>query len=547
MKNTFKYQLLFFTAIFSGLAAMAQKDTTKKQVIDIVSSYKPVLRNAVKINWSASQLVVDTNKLKVKYEVPAQNLFYTYQPIALRPLAIQPNDTLELGVRNYLKTGIGNYSTPFVSTGLSFGDGKTSLLNIYGDYISSRGKIKYQDYSKLNAKISGSYFTEQSEVYGAGGVNFSDNYLYGYDHNLYNYIKSQVRQQFQNLFVKIGARNVSANEMGIKYDPRVQVNIFTAKNKLSENTIVAEVPLEMPVGEKFTAKIVAKADMTAYKTKDLLPANIKIKNNVFQIAPEVIYTNPAYTLHGGLTPVMDNGKFMLLPNIYGEAKLGDNPFLFQAGFVGKITKNTYQYLSGINPFINTLTAQNNTKELELYGGIKGAIGKHFNFSAKAGLVEFDNFALYVNDTTGDQKSFKINNEAGVTALRIHGDFSYVNQDKFTLNGGITFNGYTGMQNNDAAYGTVPLEMNASMRWWAFNKVLLKTDLYVFGGGPYLLPGNITKNLQGAADLSIGGEYVINKRFSAFADINNLLNSKYQRWKNYQVYGINVLGGVIMRF
>src|SRR5436189_421239 len=75
----------------------AQKDTTKKQTIDITSSYKPVLRNAVKVNFSATNLPADTSKILGPYTVPPQNLFFTYQPISLKPLALQQDTALELG------------------------------------------------------------------------------------------------------------------------------------------------------------------------------------------------------------------------------------------------------------------------------------------------------------------------------------------------------------------------------------------------------------------------------------------------------------------
>ncbi|MES2429327.1 MAG: hypothetical protein V4556_00240 [Bacteroidota bacterium] len=546
MKSS-KYFLLFIIALFSCAGVFAQRDTTKKPTIDITSNYKPVLRNAVKINLSASQLSSDTSKIKMNYVVPAQNLFYTYQPIPLRPLAITPNDTLDLGVRNYLKIGIGNYSTPYLKAGLSFGDGKTSLVNVYADYISSKGKIEHQDYSKLNAKLTGSYFTEQNEIYGGAALSISDNFLYGYDHSLYTYNKNDVRQRFQNFTVKGGIRNTAVNEFDIKYDPSVAVDIFINENKLSENSVVLNVPIEAPFGDAITAKVVANADITSYKTKNQLPANIKLSNNVFQIAPEVVYTAPMYTIHGGLIPAYNNKKFTLLPNIYGELKLADKSFVVQAGFVGKIIKNTFKNLSNTNPYILPVLSQLNTEEVELYGGIKSTVGKHFNFSAKAGLVSFKNFPLFLNDTLNDQKGFIVSNDASMEAVRVHADMSYINQDKFTLNGGVTFNGYTGMRTHDAAYGTVPFEINASMRWWAFDKIKLKSDLHVFGGGPYLLKNNITKDLKGAADLSAGAEYSINKRLTAWADINNLLNNKYQRWNNYPVYGINFLGGIIMKF
>ena len=115
--------LLMTATCFSSTNLMAQRDTTR-QSINITSSFKPVLRNAVKINFSGSQLLADSNTSVRPYIIPAQNLFYAYQPIALRPLALQQDSNLYLGVRNYIKAGFGNYTTPFVKAGLSFGDGK---------------------------------------------------------------------------------------------------------------------------------------------------------------------------------------------------------------------------------------------------------------------------------------------------------------------------------------------------------------------------------------------------------------------------------------
>ena len=109
------------------MASFAQRDTSKKTTIDITSAYKPVLRNAVKINLTAAQLNADTSRPNLVYNIPPQNLFYTYQPIPLKPVALQQDSNLYLGLRNYLKVGFGNFSTPYVSGGFSFGDGRKSL------------------------------------------------------------------------------------------------------------------------------------------------------------------------------------------------------------------------------------------------------------------------------------------------------------------------------------------------------------------------------------------------------------------------------------
>lgn len=550
MNTLSKIKYSFTVALFCicSLSAFAQKDTTKRQSIDITSSYKPVLRNSVKMNFSASHLNADSNRAVGAYSIPSQNLFYTYQPGTLKPLALQPDTMMQLGIRNFVKVGLGNYSTPYVNAGFSFGDGKTSLVNVYADYVSSKGSIKNQDYDELNIKAAGSYFTKTNEVYGSAAVRQQGYHLYGYNHDSVTYTKEQVLQSFQTLKLAGGIRNKAVNGTGINYDPNVEINLFSLKDKLSESSLALTAPVYKTFEDVFTIKVTAKADITSYKSKNL-DSNVSFSNNVFYLAPELMYVSPEsmFNIHAGVTPAWDNNKLSVLPNIYGELKLQEEAFMLQAGLIGRIIKNNFQNLSAINPYLETPRTQLNTKEIEFYGGIKATVGDHFNFSAKTSYIRYTNLPLYINSGV-DQKTFAISNEEKATNLKIHGDLSYINQDKFTVNAGLTINGYTSITDNDKAWGTLPLELNGSLRWWAFKQVLLKADYMGFAGGPVLLPNNNTDaKLKGANDLSAGVELVITKKISAWLDLNNIFNNKYQRWLNYPVYGLNILGGVILKF
>ncbi len=546
-RRLFVICLLLLAFCVLPLFSMAQKDTTKKTTtIDITSSYKPVLRNAVKLNFSASHLSSDSTHPNLNYDIPAQNLFYSYQPIPLKPLALQQDTNLYLGQRNFVKVGYGNFSTPYVSAGFSFGNGKKFLANVYADYISSKGKLLYQDYSRLHIKAAGSYFLPKNEVYAAVDVKMNENFLYGYDTSLYKYTRKDVRQQFQDLSIKAGIRNTVTGEYGINYNPSLQVSNFINVNRLAETSALLTIPVEKQFGEVFAFRVEGRADITSYTTKDVFP-KIKLNNNVFSVAPSIVFSTPRFSINGGLIPTWDNGKFIWLPNVYAEATIAENKFAFQAGWVGRLTKNTYRNLSEINPYLKTLTAQLNTKEVEYYGGIKATLGKHFNFNAKAGLVTYTNLPFFINDTATDNKGFVISNETGVRNLRVHGDVSYISQDKFTVTAGLTFNGYTGMKSNAKAWNTIPMEFTSSLRWWALKQVLLKADFYAFGGGHFLAKGNVSRVFAPGSDFSAGIEFKISKMFSAWMDVNNIFNTKYQRWHNYEVYGLNLLGGVRVNF
>ncbi len=529
---------------FSGIA---QKDTLKKKsTIDINSAYKPVLRNAVKINFSASHIVADTTVPPLTYNIPAQNLFFSYQPIPLDPLALQQDTSLYLGLRNFVKLGYGSLSTPYLNAGFSFGDGKRFLANVYANYISSKGKLLYQDYSRLHIKGTGSLFLPSNEVYADVNVRMRDNFLYGYDTSIYKYSKKDVRNQFQDLSAKIGIRNTRLGEYSINYNPSLEVSNFININKLTETSFLVSIPVEKQFGEAFAFKVEGRADITQYSTKNQ-PLNVKLNNNVFQVAPSIVISTPRFSINAGVLPTWDNGNFVWLPNVYAEAYIKENIFAFQAGWVGRYTKNTYRNLSEINPYLKPFTAQLNTKEVEYYGGIKGALGKHFNFNVKAGYVTYTNLPFFINDTATDNKAFVISNESKVRNLRVHGDVSFISKEKFTVTAGLTLNGYTGMQSNARAWHTLPMEFTSSLRWWAFKQVLLKADFYAFGKRHYLEKGNISRVLDPGSDLSAGIEFKINKTFSAWMDVNNIFNTKYERWNNYPVYGLNLMGGVRVNF
>src|SRR5664279_2418700 len=198
---------------FSFNSAKAQQDTSRRQTIEITSSYKPVLRNTVKINLYASPLTADTTRPRLAYTIPAQNLFFAYQPVSLNPLALDADTTLQLGERNQLKIGFGSFTTPYVAGAFSFGDGKKNLLNVYGNYISSRGNIDNQDFSEINVKGAGSIFTPKNEIYANAAFAQHEYYQYGYNHLLDSFNKTDIRRSYQDFSAGVGLRNIAVNDL----------------------------------------------------------------------------------------------------------------------------------------------------------------------------------------------------------------------------------------------------------------------------------------------------------------------------------------------
>jgi len=544
MTNSFyKIVPVFCLAVFFSNKSNAQVDSTRRQTIEITSSYKPVLRKTAKINLYASPITADTSRPRLAYDIPPQNLFFAYQPVTLKPLTLDTDTSLQLGDRNQLKVGFGNFTTPYVSGAFSFGDGKHNLLNVYGDYISSRGKIKNQDFSEINLKGMGSIFTEKNETY--AGVAFAQHeyYQYGYDHSIHDYLKQSLRRSYQDLSAKVGYRNIALNSLGINYDPHLELHAFTREGKVSETDLIVNIPAEKRFGDKVSLKVEARGNFAKYTEKN---SSLQLTNNLFELAPELVFYSDRFTFHGGVTPSWNNNTVAILPNIYGEAQLQEKVLVIQAGWIGRYIANTFRSLSKQNPYMEDPTFLNNTKEVQFYGGIKATVGTHFNFNAKAAFISYKDMPLFVNDPE-DGKSFILTNESSLKNLQIHGDMNFISQDKFTVTAALDLNTYTGMHDNAKAWGLFPLQFTGSLRWNAFKQLLLKGNLYAFSGAQALLNDGSEKNMKGGTDLSAGAEFKINKQFSAWLDFDNILNSKYQRWNNYPVYGLQVIGGVLIHF
>lgn len=538
-------QTIIFSVIFLLLAlpGFAQRDSIQGQTIEVTSAYKPELRNSVKIDLHASPLTPDTSRPRMAYSIPAQNLFFSYKPVTLTPLSIQTEKEMELGTRNFVKAGFGNLSTPFISGAIGFGDGKQGLVNIFGDYISSRGKIENQDFSEINLKGTGSLFSKGHETYASLGFAQHEYYQYGYDHTQFTYKKSDLRRSYRDLNMGIGFRNTAMNDMGINYNPHIELHAFTRENIVDESSLLVDLPAEMKVGESVTIKLKGVAEVNGYKIND---KDLKVTNSLFQLAPELVFESDRFKFHGGITPSWNNSELSILPNVYGEVQLQDNALAIQGGWVGRYQVNSFRTLSGENPYIQDPVFFYNTKEIEYYGGLKASVAGHFNFNAKAAFIEYTDKPLFINDDF-DQKSFLVVNESRINNFQIHGDLNYINQDKFTVTGALDLNTYGGLKDNSRAWGLYPLKITGSLRWYAFDQLLVKGDLVAISGAKALLPGDHVRNMKGGTDLSVGGEFKINPMFSAWLDFNNLLNSNYERWNRYPVYGFQVLGGVIVRF
>ena len=237
MKKQLTYKSLFLgLGVFSFGFSFAQKDTTKHGGIDIVSTFKPVLREAAKINFNASPPSADTTKAKLSYEIPNQNLLFAYQPGSLKPLALDIDSGGRFDNSSYVKVGFGSLRTPFVQAGISFGDGKTAGLNIYAKHVGSDGKRDYQKFANTDVKLSGFFQSGNNLEWDASiGMKQNRTYKYGYEPQTLLFPVDSLKQNFQTISGRVAVHNIKKTEFGLTYWPEVKIDVFSDNLKNSES------------------------------------------------------------------------------------------------------------------------------------------------------------------------------------------------------------------------------------------------------------------------------------------------------------------------
>lgn len=536
-----KYSILAAIVLTTGIIASAQ-DTTKGKEVNVTSQFKPTLKEAAKINFNATPPAADTTRPRLQYNIPNQNLSLAFQPGSLKPLALEADTGGRWGNESYVKVGYGNFKTPFVQAGVSFGDGRNAGLNIYAKHSSSKGTIPFKDYSSsqvdANAFIKTAKNLQWNFRFGGQQEVFNK---YGFEPKTLVFPQDSIKVKYQTWRGRINFHNITRTELGLSYAPELKIDVFNDRLNNSESNTYINLPLQKTIGTAFEVDLAATANLSRYKPNN----KTGIANNYFYFSPSVLFKKENINISAGLRPAWDNGQFKMFPNILAEFKTKEYPFSIQFGWTGYLRNSGFQYQAGLNPWIWAPATVNNTKIEERYLGIKGSVGDHFNYSAKASYNIINNQPLFVNDTASG-KSFRSLNEPDLKMYSIGGELGYTVGETFSVISNLSLNTFK-VKDNAKPWGLLPLEWKTSMRVQVLKDLYVNSALYIFDGPWSMTKPGKTKNLPAATDLSAGLEFKVYKNIKLWMQFNNVFNKEYQRWNQYPVYGFNFLGGVVFSF
>src|SRR5699024_6511601 len=375
----FRFLLPACLIMLSTIGMAQQKnDSLQLQTIDIYNVYQPTLPAAAKINLNASLPSKNQNKPNLVYSIPSQNLHLSYMPVSLQPLAIGIDTTNGQLYKNYIKAGIGNHSTPLIQMGLSNANELPFQYGLNLNYLSSKGNLEHQQFSKADLLLYGKYYTPSNLIHAEAGYDRHGIRYYGYDHSdSSKVIDDNIKQVYNTFSFKLGMQNTEENGLKLNYQPKIGFTSLFDKYNRTESSFLVDIPLQKVIVEDIYLSAEVKADLSRYADEENT-----YTNSLVSIHPAIEITKEHFMLHAGLNPTWSKGDFYLLPDIVNETDLIKNKLILSSGWIAYFNKNSYGSIVKENPFIKAYNDPLNTRTVEKYTGIKGSINNHFTYNTK---------------------------------------------------------------------------------------------------------------------------------------------------------------------
>jgi hypothetical protein len=296
------------------------------------------------------------------------------------------------------------------------------------------------------------------------------------------------------------------------------------------------------------------ADYSFYLNQDLLATDYVMD---IGLVPAIVLDGSFYYLKAGVRLNLDMGdstRFQLYPAIQAKLFLLESAVEIYSNFGGGLRRLSFKNLTDRNPYVNSILPLHwENTQFNYFGGFKAAFNQNFELHFGVVYQIISDKSFFVTD-----RSLLLNN-------RFTLDFDDVQLFQFTAEAAYKFNELIGLHLN---YSMNEFTMSNLAQPWHEPLSVLKTRLdanpmpkislqaEIIAGGKryapnYVISNNITVEevveLAPYFDLNIGAEYRFNERFTSFVTLNNLLNSKYPRFLNYPVFGIQLFAGISYSF
>jgi hypothetical protein len=517
--------------------------------IVVTTSYKPVLAEAVKIRRNPDLDDVTPYKAPLSYS-PIDKKLSQDNNIRQLDAMKRPAEQDSAQTNNFARAGIGSMKTTFAEA--YFGNGKDAALQV-GGYIKhlaqSGTAINKQNDSRQEVGVFGKSINADNTLTGRITYKRHGTYFYGIDQDNPPVNFEPAKQTFNTIGAEGEvAKNFKDEENAFTYAAKIKGYIFSNAYSAKESNVVVSGFLNKTV-KQFYAGLSASLDLATQK--DVAYSD---NNSIIRANPYIKFQGDNYKIDAGVNIAKEFGvssRFFIFPAAKLEFQVVPDYVRLFAEAKGDVNRASLKDLTDVNPFLGeNVRLVNSVDKLDISVGLKGTLAPGLGFKAAIFRNSIKNLPLFVNNFAETFNKYQVIYDNGDTRVSgFNGELDFKASEDVNVYGRVEFKDYK-MASEAQAWNLPKFILTAGTSIHINDKVDINGSLMFRGAtqDPLLVTGSTTADpvythIASFADLSGGVTYKINKQFSVFAQVNNILNATSKTWVYYPNYGFNIFGGL----
>lgn len=563
---------VIIASLFLACGWSAQAQTITEEQVTVIAPYSPTITKAQKIPEFPAAETNTNSKFKLEYYTNPKLMATHFELKDLQAARyVSPNNPKYK--QNVIKAGFGLYTTPYAELFLNGKLNSNWTVGLHARHLSSKASVKdfgYSGFSQNGAEFWTKNIGKRKVVWLSGFYQRDAYHYYGFhpDDYLTQYVTppdfdSLTAQTFSDAGLKFEVFSTQGQtKNGFKIDG--QYRYFWDKFNNLENLVDLNGTFRRPieflglknqsVGVGLNTEVVVtnwKANTqplnfvpqtnSIYSPQNFFHGKIDLRG-FYNIAYDRFDFKAGAVLSVGLD---STSTIKVYPDFRVKATIISNVLDYFLQFDGKLMSPSYYSLTRENPFVAANVPMKYTSQTyRIKTGFNVNIAGIADVKLWGSKERLQNAAFFTSDTTSlyNNQYWLLYDDAD--RLQIGGDVE-VNYKGVDFNFQLVYQDFT-PDNERQAWYKPSWTSRVEASYWLYDNLMLSIEVQS-RSKVWAKVGNTEQQLKGWMDIGAAANYHLNKQFSAFVQLNNLLSQQYQLWYNYPVKGFGAMAGVSYAF
>lgn len=337
----------------------------------------------------------------------------------------------------------------------------------------------------------------------------------------------------------IGYRNIETTEDGIDYQIHAGGRFLAIDRyeNYTETAFLANGQLSKAINNNTSFVLVADMEIAKQQVND----TGNNKREAYTFNPGFTYSNESFYVNLFADLFLDKDNFTPFADIEFGINVYNKSVQPYLGVNQEVFSNTMWRHYHQNPFFATdLDIGQNSISQKYFAGVRGKLKSYLLFDISGGYEDVENYGFYFLDRGVFDLVYD-----DMTNVYVNAEIA-INPSSNTEFGGTVNHNFYKTSNIPTATNLPSYRHSVYGELAIWEKVNIRTDIFFTDAVDYLNNTNevIRGNVQ--ADLGIGIEAKATDNIELWIQGMNLLDQNYIQFENYPQFGINILGGIIVK-